>query len=151
MGDASKVNVTGFQFKHCTIIRKPSTTTPKWKRPISIQALYDYKQTWQKDSISISVISIQALYDYKILQPILQTRHYFISIQALYDYKDFDPKYDGWVSLFQFKHCTIISPGHTFRRYAILISIQALYDYKENKFNDPEYSSINFNSSIVRL
>ena len=118
---------------------------------ISIQALYDYKlYGWCIKSKRYG-ISIQALYDYKILQPILQTRHYFISIQALYDYKDFDPKYDGWVSLFQFKHCTIISPGHTFRRYAILISIQALYDYKENKFNDPEYSSINFNSSIVRL
>ena len=79
---------------------------------ISIQALYDYKQTVPLEIYRKYLISIQALYDYKTDGILVTGAEPYISIQALYDYKGQILTTGLYMlKLFQFKHCTIISRG----------------------------------------
>ena len=76
------------------------------------------------------LISIQALYDYKKYETSDSSSILDISIQALYDYKKVQKQCTNSILLFQFKHCTIISPTLPGKTVKVNISIQALYDYK---------------------
>ena len=99
----------GFQFKHCTIISDTflelgSVTV------ISIQALYDYKQTHKYSAHMALKFQFKHCTIISDIPQIIMDMVTDISIQALYDYKENNPsECEVHPISFQFKHCTIIS------------------------------------------